>query len=99
MMQGGKHLILKRLGLEEFFSGPVCDRERKPYSPSIDGWNNGICLLNFTNLKCLELRNMKKKCVHYVNLINLKSYWFNVTAMVLMVPKFRFAMYLLTKNK
>ena len=40
--QGGKHLILKRLGLEEFFRGPVCDRERKPYSPSVDGWNNGM---------------------------------------------------------
>jgi hypothetical protein len=40
--QGGKQLILKRLGLEEFFSGPVCDRERKPYNPSVDGWNNGM---------------------------------------------------------
>ena len=40
--EGGKQLILKRLGLEEFFSGPVCDRDRKPYSPSVDGWNNGI---------------------------------------------------------
>ena len=67
--QGGKHLILKRLGLEKFFSGPVCDRERKPYSPSVDGWNNGICLLNFTNLKCLELRNI---C------IVLKSYQVNL---------------------
>jgi hypothetical protein len=46
--QVGKHLILKGLGLEEFFSGRVCDRERKPYSPSVDGWNNGMlnCICN-----------------------------------------------------
>ncbi|XP_052090897.1 uncharacterized protein LOC127727822 [Mytilus californianus] len=38
--EGGKLLILKRLGLEEFFNGPKCDHLRKPYSPNILGWNN-----------------------------------------------------------
>jgi hypothetical protein len=55
--QVGKHLILKGLGLEEFFSGRVCDRERKPYSPSVDGWNNGM-FVRFTYLKYLEFRNI-----------------------------------------
>ena len=55
--QVGKHLILKGLGLEEFFSGRVCDRERKPYSPSVDGWNNGM-YVRFTYLKYLEFRNI-----------------------------------------
>jgi hypothetical protein len=53
--QGGRHLILKRLGLEEFFSGPVCNGERKPYSPSVDGWNNGM-YARFTYLKYLEFK-------------------------------------------
>ncbi|VDI70196.1 Hypothetical predicted protein [Mytilus galloprovincialis] len=38
--EGGKLLILKRLGLEEFFNGPKCDHLRKPYSPNVQGWNN-----------------------------------------------------------
>ena len=40
--EGGKDLILKRLGLKEFFSGPKCNPRHKPYSPSVQGWNNGI---------------------------------------------------------
>ncbi|VDI63602.1 Hypothetical predicted protein [Mytilus galloprovincialis] len=39
--EGGKQLILKRLGLYEFFSGPTCDKERKPFTPNVGGWNNG----------------------------------------------------------
>ncbi|XP_071150838.1 uncharacterized protein [Mytilus edulis] len=38
--EGGKQLILKRLGLYEFFSGPTCDKERKPFTPNVGGWNN-----------------------------------------------------------
>ncbi|CAG2196996.1 unnamed protein product [Mytilus edulis] len=38
--EGGKQLILKRLGLEDFFSGPKCDKERKPFTPNVGGWNN-----------------------------------------------------------
>ncbi|XP_076076027.1 uncharacterized protein LOC143046851 [Mytilus galloprovincialis] len=38
--EGGKQLILKRLGLEDFFSEPKCDKERKPFTPNVGGWNN-----------------------------------------------------------
>ncbi|VDI41394.1 Hypothetical predicted protein [Mytilus galloprovincialis] len=38
--EGGKQLILKRLGLYEFFSGTTCDKERKPFTPNVGGWNN-----------------------------------------------------------
>jgi hypothetical protein len=52
--KGGTDLILKRLGLEEFFSGPTCSPLHQPYSPSVQGWNNGIYffLNRFTNYIC-----------------------------------------------
>ncbi|XP_052071172.1 uncharacterized protein LOC127709610 [Mytilus californianus] len=45
--EGGKQLILKRLGLYDFFSGPYCDRERKPFTPNVGGWNNECPLGTF----------------------------------------------------
>ena len=41
MKEGAVNFILERLGLEEFFSGAKCDKRRKPFSPSVQGWNNG----------------------------------------------------------
>ena len=41
LKEGAVHFILERLGLEEFFSGAKCDKRRKPFSPSVQGWNNG----------------------------------------------------------
>jgi len=41
LKEGAVHFIIERLGLEEFFSGAKCDKRRKPFSPSVQGWNNG----------------------------------------------------------
>ena len=41
LKEGAVNFILERLGLEEFFSGAKCDKRRKPFSPSVQGWNNG----------------------------------------------------------
>ncbi|XP_071145134.1 uncharacterized protein [Mytilus edulis] len=39
--------ILDQLHLTDFFSGPKCDVERYPYSPSIQGWNSECPLSMF----------------------------------------------------
>lgn len=54
--EGGKDLILKRLGLKEFFSGPKCSPLHKPYSPSVQGWNNGIYVFSLNQFKNRLLR-------------------------------------------
>ncbi|XP_076116635.1 uncharacterized protein LOC143084113 [Mytilus galloprovincialis] len=42
LKEGAVQFILERLGLEEFFSGPKCDKRRPPYSPAVQGWNNAF---------------------------------------------------------
>ncbi|VDI43603.1 Hypothetical predicted protein [Mytilus galloprovincialis] len=41
------NFILEQLHLSEFFSGPKCDVERAPYSPSVQGWNSECPLSMF----------------------------------------------------
>ncbi|VDI06314.1 Hypothetical predicted protein [Mytilus galloprovincialis] len=53
LKEGAVQFILERLGLEEFFSGPKCDKRRPPYSPAVQGWNNE-CPLSIFNLPNIE---------------------------------------------
>lgn len=41
MKEAAVHYVLEKLNLEHLFEGPKCDRKRKPYIPSVQGWHNG----------------------------------------------------------
>ncbi|XP_071123195.1 uncharacterized protein [Mytilus edulis] len=40
MKEAAVHYVLEKLDLEHLFEGPKCDRKRKPYIPSVQGWHN-----------------------------------------------------------
>ena len=37
----GRQALMELLNLDEYLLDPPCDRTRKPYMPSVSGWNNG----------------------------------------------------------
>lgn len=41
MKEAAVHYVLEKLNLEHLFDGSKCDRKRKPYIPSVQGWHNG----------------------------------------------------------
>lgn len=43
LSDAGRDALFHLLGIDEFLLSPSCDRTRKPYMPSVNGWNNGIC--------------------------------------------------------
>ncbi|VDH97493.1 Hypothetical predicted protein [Mytilus galloprovincialis] len=40
MKEAAVHYVLEKLGIEPLFEGSMCDRKRKPYIPSVQGWHN-----------------------------------------------------------
>ncbi|KAK3612511.1 hypothetical protein CHS0354_024482 [Potamilus streckersoni] len=52
LARAGRELLLETLGIKQYLLDHPCDRKRKPYSPSVGGWNN-LCPLSFVNLPSL----------------------------------------------
>ncbi|XP_063399952.1 uncharacterized protein LOC134684586 [Mytilus trossulus] len=40
MKEAAVHYVLEKLDIQHLFEGPMCDRKRKPYIPSVQGWHN-----------------------------------------------------------
>lgn len=41
LSEAGRDALVDLLGLNDLLLSPPCDRKRIPYSPSLNGWNNG----------------------------------------------------------
>jgi hypothetical protein len=48
--KAGAELLMQQLGLDKFLRDTPCDRTRAPYTPSVNGWQNGIVFHNIVYL-------------------------------------------------